>query len=163
MLQDWGEFTKWSEDDYMSVLQRLPQELAEADNKAADLAAPGRPRLWTLQDVWTALQRSCGNIAAAAHLLSETHGATCTPDTISRLTRNIRSCARPSRNARMSCLNSAATRWRQAQLPATTVLADIFSPISIRNIKARTETDIKPNGASSNQLHDLNPRPTKHC
>jgi hypothetical protein len=87
MLEDWGEFTKWSEDDYMSVLQRLPQELAEADNKAADLAAPGRPRPWTLQDVWTALQRSCGNIAAAARLLSETRGVTCTPATISRLTK----------------------------------------------------------------------------
>jgi phage terminase small subunit len=81
------ESIQWSYDDYISVLQPLPQELADEDNKAADPTALGRARIWTLRDVWTALQRSCGNMAAAARLLSETYGATCTPDAISRLTK----------------------------------------------------------------------------
>jgi phage terminase small subunit len=68
--------------DYGCVLMQLPPELAAQDEKQADPAAPRRPRIWTLKRLWAALQRSCGNIAAAARVLSETYGVTCTPATI---------------------------------------------------------------------------------
>ena len=70
---------------YMRLLEPLPQELAEQDEKETDPSAPGQPRIWTLRRVWAALQRSCGNMAAAARLLSETYGVTCAHATISLL------------------------------------------------------------------------------
>jgi phage terminase small subunit len=73
----------WS--DYRNGLVALPRELAEQDEKETNRIAPGRPRVWTLRRVWAALQSSCGNMTAAARLLSEIYGVTCTRDTISHL------------------------------------------------------------------------------
>lgn len=75
--------TPWS--NYCSLLMSLPQELAAQDEKETYPIALGRPRIWTCKRVWAALQRSCGNMAAAARLLSETYGVTCTRATISPL------------------------------------------------------------------------------
>jgi hypothetical protein len=77
----------WS--DFLSILESLPQDLADQD-KQNNSRKPSRPRIWTLQRVWTAVQMSCGNMAAAARLLSETYGVTCSPATISRLAKKYR-------------------------------------------------------------------------
>lgn len=73
----------WS--DYLDLLKPLPQELADQDQKATNSTAPSRPRIWTFKRIWNALQRSCGNMAAAARLLSKTYGVNCAPATISLL------------------------------------------------------------------------------
>jgi phage terminase small subunit len=69
----------WS--DYVDVML----ELADQDEKEHDPTATRRPRTWTSKRVWAALQRSGGNMAAAARLLTETYGVTCAPATISLL------------------------------------------------------------------------------
>ena len=78
-------YTHWS--FYASSLKSLPPELAERDGKQKSVA-PTRRRIWTLERVWTALQRACGKIADAARLLSMTYGVNCDPSTILRLVRD---------------------------------------------------------------------------
>ena len=71
--------------DYLDVLKFFPQELAALDEIEANSTVPQHRRIWTRKRVWDALQRSFGNIAAAARLLSKTYGVTCTRSTISFL------------------------------------------------------------------------------
>lgn len=70
---------------FLRVLKPFPQGLAAQDEKESGSIAPRRQRIWTLQRVWAALQRSFGNMARAARLLSETYGVACAPATISHL------------------------------------------------------------------------------
>jgi P27 family predicted phage terminase small subunit len=78
----------WSH--YAYVFEPFPEELAEQDEKEVESTAPGRyRRIWTCRRVWGALQRSFGNMSAAARLLSETYGVICKRSAISFLAKKF--------------------------------------------------------------------------
>jgi hypothetical protein len=69
--------------NYSSAFRPYPWKLA-AQDEGDKSTAPRRRRIWTFKRVWAALQRSNGNMAAAARLLAETYGVACAPAKISR-------------------------------------------------------------------------------